>query len=204
MLYMQSDSSSSYFTSCYWLLLYRVILCSRADSLRLHVILHEWIAFYSALFPYQSGVLTALAWLVPHETAAISTCSVYTIQPCTMSLHAKPHMWGTSRFGCNLSPVLLAEWMDLLHDTAVTRGGMDTELRVSTESLPWRIKFTCHFCRDSNLWPFDHESSTPATELSPLSAIWCKGFQQIKNGRSRQRFPDTTECRGSLGWKDFV
>ena len=122
MLYMQSDSSSSYFTSCYWLLLYRVILCSRADSLRLHVILHEWIAFYSALFPYQSGVLTALAWLVPHETAAISTCSVYTIQPCTMSLHAKPHMWGTSRFGCNLSPVLLAEWMDLLHDTAVTQG----------------------------------------------------------------------------------
>ena len=30
-----------------WSLLYSAILRSRADSLRLHVILHEWIAFYS-------------------------------------------------------------------------------------------------------------------------------------------------------------
>ena len=40
---------------------------------------------------HQDDVLTALAWLLPHETAAISVRSVYTIQPCTMSLHAKPH-----------------------------------------------------------------------------------------------------------------
>ena len=32
---------------------------------------------------HRSGVLTALAWLVPHETAAISVRSVYSIQPCT-------------------------------------------------------------------------------------------------------------------------
>ena len=30
--------------------------------------------------------------LVPHETAAVLAHSVYTIQPCTMSLHAKPCM----------------------------------------------------------------------------------------------------------------
>ena len=36
----------------YWSLLYSAILCSRADSLRSHVILHEWIAFYSAFFKY--------------------------------------------------------------------------------------------------------------------------------------------------------
>ena len=77
---------------CCWSLLYSAILCSQADSLRLHVILHEWVAFYSAfLTVHQSGVLTALAWLVPHEIAAILAHSVYTIQPCTMSLHAKPH-----------------------------------------------------------------------------------------------------------------
>ena len=35
-----------------------------------------------------SGVLTTLAWLVPHETAVVSARSVYTPQPCTMSLHA--------------------------------------------------------------------------------------------------------------------
>ena len=54
------------------------------------MILHEWLAFYSAfLNPYRSGVLKELAWLVPHETAATLASSVYTIQPCTMSLHAK-------------------------------------------------------------------------------------------------------------------
>ena len=70
-----------------WSLLYSTIysLCS-------HVILHEWIAFYSAFLNiHRSDVLTALAWLEPHETAPVSALSVYTIQPCTMSLHAKPH-----------------------------------------------------------------------------------------------------------------
>ena len=79
----------------YWSLLYSTVLRSRADSLRLHVILCEWIAFYSAFLNiHRSGVLTALAWLVPQESAAresVSAHSVYTIQPCTVSLHAKPH-----------------------------------------------------------------------------------------------------------------
>ena len=76
----------------WWLLLYSAILRSRADSLRLHVILHEWISFYSAFLNiHLSGVITVLAWLVPHETVAVSARSVYTIQPCTMSLRAKPH-----------------------------------------------------------------------------------------------------------------
>ena len=62
-----------------WLLLI-AILRFRADSLRSHVNLHEWIAFYSAFSNiHRSGVLTALAWLVPHETAAVSVRSVYTI-----------------------------------------------------------------------------------------------------------------------------
>ena len=72
------------------MILYSAVLHSRSDSLRLHVILHELLAFYSAFLNiHRSGVHTALAWLVPHETTAAS--SVYTIQPCTMSLHAKPH-----------------------------------------------------------------------------------------------------------------
>ena len=76
----------------WWLLLYSAILRSRADSLRSHVILHAWLAFHSTFLNiHRSGVLTVLAWLVPHETAAISARSVYTIQPCTVSLHAKPH-----------------------------------------------------------------------------------------------------------------
>ena len=63
---------------CWFLLLYNAVFRSGADSLRSHVILHEWIAFYSVFLNiYPSSVLTAR--------------SVYTIQPCTMSLHTKPH-----------------------------------------------------------------------------------------------------------------
>ena len=72
------------FYYCYWSLLYHTILHSQTDSLRSHVILHEWIAFYSEFLNIHQSVLTALAWLVPHETAATSVPSVNTIQhaPC--------------------------------------------------------------------------------------------------------------------------
>ena len=76
-----------------WLLLYSAVLSSWADSLRSHVILHEWLTFHSLFLSiHQSGVLTVLTWLVPCETAAVLAHTVYTIEPCTMSLHAKPQM----------------------------------------------------------------------------------------------------------------
>ena len=50
------------------------------------MVLHEWLAFYSAFLNiHRSGVLTALAWLVPHETAAVSAqvlCTPYNHAPC--------------------------------------------------------------------------------------------------------------------------
>ena len=47
-----------YYYYYYWSLLYSTILRSRADSLRSHVILHEWIAFYSSFLNiHRSGVL---------------------------------------------------------------------------------------------------------------------------------------------------
>ena len=58
---------------------------------------------------HRSGVLTTLAWLVPQETAAISARSVYTIQPCTMSLHAKPHTyarWTLYLLACQVGVIL--------------------------------------------------------------------------------------------------
>ena len=75
-----TQQGSTFCMFYYWSLLYSAILCSRAGSLRLHVILHEWLAFYSTFLNiHRSGVLTALAWLVPHETAAIShvLCTPY-------------------------------------------------------------------------------------------------------------------------------
>jgi len=60
-------------------------------SLRSHVGLHESLAFYSAFLNiHRSGVLRALTWLVPHETAAVSAGSVYTIQPRHFK-QIKPH-----------------------------------------------------------------------------------------------------------------
>ena len=60
-----------------WLFLRSAILCSQEDSLHLHVILHEWLAFYSAFLNiHQSGIFTVLTWLVPHKTAAILVHSV--------------------------------------------------------------------------------------------------------------------------------
>ena len=48
-----------------------------------------------------------------------------------------------------------------------TGGGTDTEIRVSTESRPWRRKFSRRSSRDSNPRPFNHESGALTTELSP-------------------------------------
>ena len=50
-----SNTSSSrltewYYYYYYWSLLYSAVLRSRADSLRSHVILHEWIAFLFFIF----------------------------------------------------------------------------------------------------------------------------------------------------------
>ena len=49
--------------------------------------------------------------------------------------------------------------------------GTDTEIRVSTESWPSRTKFSLCSCQDSHLPPFNHESGTLTTKLSPLSYL---------------------------------
>ena len=61
------------------------LLCSAFSSLEQtlcsHVILHEWLAFCSVFMNiHQSGVLTALTWLVPCEIAAIPARCVYPTQ----------------------------------------------------------------------------------------------------------------------------
>ena len=79
--------------SC-WLMIAYIVPFSAlwADSLRSYFVLHEWLAFYCAFFVlffniHRSGVLTALAWLVPHETAAAVSAQVL----CTPYKHAPCH-----------------------------------------------------------------------------------------------------------------
>ena len=82
---------------------------------------------------------------------------------------------------------------DFLRATVVTRGGTGTEIRVSTESRPWRRKFSRRSSRDSNPRPFNHESGALTTELSPPP--------QIINKRSFEPFTclDCIISTGSQG-----
>ena len=119
----------------------------------------------------QGESLLLLLLLLPHETAAVSGHSGYTIHPCTMSLHAKPQyirkvhaclsVPATCTFGrmTGIFYVLLR-----LHG-----GGTD---KSQHRKLTVRRKFTRRSCRDSNPRPFDHESGALTTEPSPLSGFW--------------------------------
>ena len=64
------------------------------------------------------------------------------------------HFWQTDR--------------DLVRTIVVTRDGTDTKRRVSTENWPWRRKFSCRSCQESNLRPFSHKSGALTTDLSSL------------------------------------
>ena len=109
---------------CCWSLLYSAILRFRADSLRSHVILHEWLAFYSAFLNiHRSGVLTALAWLVPHETVAVSAqvlCTPCNHAPCHFMQSHIRKMHACLAFTCHLH--FWQNDLDLLRATAVTGG----------------------------------------------------------------------------------
>ena len=111
----------------YWSLLYSAILRSWADSRRSHVILHEWIASYSAFLKiHRSGVLTALAWMVPQESAARESQSRRVL--CTPYNHALCHFMQShirKVYACLAVNCHLRFWQNdrgLLRATAVTRG----------------------------------------------------------------------------------
>ena len=118
---------------------------------------------------HRSGVLTALAWLVPHQTAAVSAQVL-----CTPYNHALCHFMQShirKVYACLAVTCHLHFWQndrDFLRATAVTQDDTDTEIRVSTESGPWRRIFSRHSSRDSNPRPFNHESGALTTELSQL------------------------------------
>ena len=135
----------AFFIQCYSPLLSRLTVLA-CDS--------TWVtSFYSAFFLkiHQSGVLTVLTWLVPYETAAASARSVYTIEPCTMSLHAKPH---NKMHACLAATCRVHFWQNVLNPLYAT-------------AVTWGWNGYCCSCRDI------HESGTLTTELSPLPSSTC-------------------------------
>ena len=131
-----------------------------------------WVTSFIARFLniHRSG---ALAWLVSHETATVSAqilCTPYNHVPCHfMQSHIRN---GVCVFRCNLPSALLAEWPGSF---TCYCGNTEVELIpkwVSTESRPWRRKFSRRSSRDSNLGPFNYESGALTTELSPPRVWW--------------------------------
>ena len=102
------------------------------------MILNEWLAFHGA-FWISTEVITRL---VPRETAAVSARSVYIIQPCTKPSRRNFTQSHKRRvYACLAVTCHLHVWhsdRDPLHTAEVTRGGTDTEIKVSTESWLWR------------------------------------------------------------------
>ena len=84
-----------------------------------------WVTSFIARFLniHRSGVLTALAWLVPHETAAVSAqvpCTPYNHAPCHFMQSHIHEVYACLAVTCHLHC-----WQndrDLLRATAVTRG----------------------------------------------------------------------------------
>ena len=124
--------------------------------------LSDWLFIVRFLNIHRSGVLTALAWLVPCETAAVSVQIL-----CTPYNHAPSHFMQNhicKVYACLAVTCHLHFWQndrDFLRATAVT-GGWN-----GYQNKSQHRKFSHRSCRDSNVRPFSHESGALSTELSP-------------------------------------
>ena len=106
--------------------------------------------------------------------------SVYTIQPCTrLQCHFIQSHIGRM-YSCLAVTCHLHFWQNdrgLLRATCGNTGVERILKWVSTESWPWRRKFSCCSCQESNPWPFHCCSplffpslmyATAPTEMVPL------------------------------------
>ena len=171
----------------WWSLIQHYSPLSWADSLHLHVVLHEWLAFYSGFFNiHRSGVLRALAWLVPHETAAISAQVL-----CTPYNHALCHFMHShirKVYACLAVTCHLHFWQndpDLLRATAVTRGwngygnkSQHRKLTLEKKILPpllqgFKPKTFQPWVRHSNHWAIPAPQVTLLWAISALEQTQC-------------------------------
>ena len=108
-----------------------------------------------------------MAWLVPHETAAVSAqilCTPYNHAPCHFM---QSHIRKVYASSYKATYVRCMRLLAVSCAAAITRGGTDSEIRVSTESRLRRRKFFRRSCSDSNPRPFSRESGALTTELFP-------------------------------------
>ena len=173
-----------------------------------------WVtSFYSAFFVcvwniHRIGVLATLAWLVPHETAAVSAqvlCTPYNHAPCHfMQSHIR------KVYACLAVTCHLHFWQndrDLLRATAVTRGwnGYRNKSQHRKSTLEKKIippfQHVCmqvcthphthtHICAHTYMYMHTHPLNHTHTHTSPLthphthththSSPWCLNCQTNK------------------------
>ena len=109
---------------CCWSLLCSAVLRSRAESLRSHVILPEWLAFYSAFWNAHRSVVYLQRWhgwyhmeLLPSRRVL---CTPYNHAPCHFMQSHIRQVHACLAVTCHLR--FLRNDRDLLRATAVTRG----------------------------------------------------------------------------------
>ena len=121
-----------------------------------------WVTSFIAFFFFlnnihRSGVLTALVWLVSHETAAISAqvlCTPYNHAPCHfMQSHIR------KVYVCLAVTCHLHFWQNdqnLLHATAVTLGWNGYQNKSQHRKSTLEKKILPPLLQDSNPQPFSH------------------------------------------------
>ena len=146
-----------------------------------------WVtSFCFCFYIHRSGVLRALAWLVAHETAAVSAqvlCTPYNHAPCHfMQSHIR------KVYACLAVTCHLHFWQndrDLLRATAVTRGWNGYWNRSQHRKSTLEKKIIPPLQQGFEPQPFSHESGALTTELSPppcyQSRVWCvvKLFDEV-------------------------
>ena len=162
----------------YWLILYSAILRSRADSLHSNVILHEWIAFYSAFFEYPPKWCTYSAGMA----GATTNCCHLSMFCVHHNNHAPCHFMQShihKVYACLAVTCHLHFWQNdrgLLRATAVTWGwngywNKNQHRKLTLEKkifLPIQQGFepSWVWIHAGSAGKFYHESGALTTELS--------------------------------------
>ena len=117
-----------------------------------------------------------VTWLVPCEMPAISVCSVYIIQPSTMSCHfMQSHIRRVHAYlaGTCCLHFWQIDW-DLLHATGVTRGWNRYQNKSRHRKLTLEKKILPPLLRRFEPATFLNESGALTTDTSlPLSVPFC-------------------------------
>ena len=126
----------------------------------------DWLFKAHFEYPPKWWTCSAVTWLVPRETAAVSARSVYTIQPCTISRHFIAWVRACLALTCHLH--FWQNNRDFLRASAVTRRWNGYRNKIQRRKLTLQEKILPPLLPGLEPGTFNHESDALTTDLSPL------------------------------------